>query len=57
MAQLWLVLVYGCMSPVDMISEDVWVCLCDGWRGGATVERRTLDREVTGSIPRRGVAA
>jgi len=28
-----------------------------GWRGGATVARRTLDREVTGSIPGRGVAA
>ena len=28
-----------------------------GWRGGATIGRRTLDREVTGSIPDRGVAA
>jgi len=28
-----------------------------GWCGGATVGRRTLDREVKGSIPGRGVAA
>jgi len=27
------------------------------WRGGATVGCRTLDREVTDSIPSRGVAA
>jgi len=28
-----------------------------GWRGGATVGRRTSGREAVGSIPGRGVAA
>jgi len=40
---------YGCyMSPKDIIL---------GWRGGATVGRRTSDHEVVSSIPSRGVAA
>ena len=52
--------VAGCMVSAPIYRSNSFVdslTILAGWRGGATVGRRTSGREAVGSIPGRAVAA